>query len=296
LAPDTRSVLDIPSLLSRLPRTTGQHANDGSERSRRFTVTPVRSQPVDPVVTFPHPRPLCTELHAMTDKVLGVLGGMGPLASAQYMLRLTLLTPASKDQEHIPAVLWSDPRVPDRGGAPGGADPLPWLLRGIEGLKRAGCGAIVVPCNTAHAWYDQMLQVAGMPMPHIVDAAAADLARIGIAPARIGLMGTATTLRMKLYQQRLSSLGWECIEPTAEQMTHLVSPAIARVKANQVADAFEPLVEVVNDLGARGAAAVVLGCTEIPLGIQAGPSARLTVPVIDTIDALARAAIVWARG
>ena len=237
----------------------------------------------------------------MTDKVLGVLGGMGPLASAQFMLRLTLLTPAAKDQEHIPAVLWSDPRVPDRGlheqgGASGGADPLPWLLRGIEGLKRAGCGAIVVPCNTAHAWYEQMVRAAGMPMPHIVDAAAADLARIGIRPGRIGLMGTATTLRMKLYQQRLSRLGWECIQPTDEQMTKLVSPAIARVKANQVADAYEPLAEVVNDLATRGAAAVVLGCTEIPLGIQAGPSARLTVPVGDTIDALARAAIFWARG
>src|SRR5271170_704064 len=97
------------------------------------------------------------------DKVLGVLGGMGPLASAHFMVRLTLLTPASRDQDHIPTVLWSDPRVPDRGDATqsGGADPLPWLLRGIVGLKQAGCGAIVVPCNTAHAWYKQMAQEAG---------------------------------------------------------------------------------------------------------------------------------------
>jgi aspartate racemase len=230
----------------------------------------------------------------MTDKVLGVLGGMGPLASAQFMLRLTLLTPAATDQDHIPAVLWSDPRVPDRGDP--SSDPLPWLLRGIEGLKRAGCGAIVVPCNTAHLWYGQMVEAAALPMPHIVDAAAADLARIGIRQGRIGLMGTATTLRTKLYQQRLAGQGWECIEPTEQQMTRLVTPAIKRVKANQVADAFEPLAEVANDLAARGALAVVLGCTEIPLGIQAGPADRLRVPVIDTIDALARAAIAWARG
>jgi aspartate racemase len=211
------------------------------------------------------------------------------------MLRLTLLTPASTDQEHIPAVLWSDPRVPDRGAGmrPGGVDPLPWLLRGIEGLKQAGSGAIVIPCNTAHVWYDQMAKAAGIPMPHIVDAAATDLARLGIKPTRIGLMGTPTTLRAKLYQQRLAGLGWECILPTDEQMTRLVSPAIALVKANQVADAYAPLVEVVNDLASRGAAAVVLGCTEIPLGIQAGPTTKL--PVIDTIDALARAAIAWAR-
>jgi aspartate racemase len=234
----------------------------------------------------------------MTDKVLGVLGGMGPLASAQFMLRLTLLTPVSKDQDHIPAVLWSDPRVPVRGEVmrPGDPDPLPWLLRGIDGLKQAGCGAIVVPCNSAHNWYDQMAEAACVPMPHIVDAAAADLGRIGIRPGLIGLMGTPMTLKTKLYQQRLAGLGWECIQPTDEQMTRLVSPAIALVKANQVADAYEPLAEVVNDLAARGSAAVVLGCTEIPLGIQAGPSAGLKVPVIDTIDALARAAIAWALG
>ena len=220
-----------------------------------------------------------------------------PLASAQFMVRLTLLTPATKDQEHIPAVLWSDPRVPDRGEAiqPDGPDPLPSLLHGIEGLKRAGCGAIVIPCNTVHAWYDQMAQAARIPMPHIVDAAATDLARIGIRSGQIGLMATPTTLRIRLYQQRLASLGWKCIQPTEEQMTRLVSPAIALVKANQVADAYEPLAEVVNDLAARGAAAVVLGCTEIPLGILAGPSDRLHVPVVDTIDALARAAIAWAR-
>ena len=163
-------------------------------------------------------------------------------------------------------------------------------------MKQAGCGAIAIPCNTAHIWYDRMAAAAGIPMPHIVDAAASDLARIGIRPGKIGLMGTATTLRTKLYQQRLTRLGWDCIEPTEAQMERRVTPSIALVKANQVADAYEPLAEVVNDLAARGAQAVVLGCTEIPLGIQAGPLNRLMVPVIDTIDALARAAIAWAQG
>ncbi len=234
----------------------------------------------------------------MYDKVLGVLGGMGPLASAQFMLRLTLLTPADRDQDHIPAVLWSDPRIPDRTRAhrPGGEDPLPALLRGIEGLKQAGCGAIAIPCNTAHGWYEPMRQAAGRPILHIVDAAAADLRRLRITPGKIGLMGTAATLAMRLYQERLSSQGWDCITPDADQMERFVTPAIALVKANRVADAYEPLATVANDLAARGATAVVLGCTEIPLGIQAGPAAGLHAPVVDTIDALARAAIAWANG
>jgi aspartate racemase len=241
--------------------------------------------------------------------VLGVLGGMGPLASAQFMLRLTLLTPADRDQDHIPAVLWSDPRVPDRSkgrfqgqvargstAEANGSDPLPWLLRGIAGLKQAGCGAIAIPCNTAHGWYNEMRDAAQLPILHIVDAAAADLRRLGIAPGRIGVMGTQATLTMRLYQDRLDSLGWSCLTPSPAQMERLVTPAIASVKANRVAEAYAPLAEVVNDLAAQGATAVVLGCTEIPLGILAGPAEGLRVPVVDTIDALARAAIAWARG
>jgi aspartate racemase len=232
----------------------------------------------------------------MTDRVLGVLGGMGPLASAQFMARLTLLTPAERDQDHVPAVLWSDPRVPDRtrGRLSGGEDPLPWLLRGLRGLKAAGCGAVAIPCNTAHGWYDEMTGV-GLPILHIVDAAAAQLRRV--APSgTVGVMGTAGTLHMRLYQDRLERLGWRVIVPTDGAMGSLVTPAIARVKANRVVEAYEPLAEAVRGLAARGAEAVVLGCTEIPLGIQAGPWHELGVPLVDTIDALALAAIDWARG
>src|SRR3954447_24028442 len=229
-------------------------------------------------------------------KILGILGGMGPLASAQFMLRLTILTPAERDQEHIPAVLWSDPRVPDRTAARlrGGEDPLPVLLRGIRGLEAAGCGAIAIPCNTAHGWFEAMQEATALPILHIVDAAAAELARQGVAPDRIGLMGTAATLAMRLYQDRLEGAGWDCLVPTPEEMDGLVSPGIALVKANRVAEAHAPLAEAARALAARGARAVVLGCTEIPLGIAAGPA--LPFPVVDTIDALARAAIGWAKG
>ncbi|MDR3538030.1 MAG: amino acid racemase [Acetobacteraceae bacterium] len=229
-------------------------------------------------------------------RILGVLGGMGPLASAHFMLRLTLLTPATREQDHVPAVLWSDPRVPDRtrGKQVGKADPLPWLLHGIAGLRQAGCGAIAIPCNTAHGWYEEMQATSDLPILHIVDAATADLRRQGVAGGTIGLMATAATLKMRLYQDRLAAQGWTCLIPNDSQMARLVGPAIAAVKANRMADAYAPLAEVVNDLAARGAVSVVLGCTEIPLGLQAGPQAALRVPVVDTIDALARTSIAWA--
>ena len=226
---------------------------------------------------------------------LGVLGGMGPLASAQFMLRLTLLTPAERDQDHIPAVLWSDPRIPDRMAAryANGEDPLPALLRGIHGLEAAGCGAVVIPCNTAHGWIDPMRAATKLPIPHIVDAVAADLKRQGITGGTIGVMGTAATLRMRLYQDWLEALGYRCIVPDQGEMDRLVSPAIALVKANRVADSYAPAMAAARTLRDRGADAVVLGCTELPLAIQAGPAADF--PMADSIDALARAAIAWWR-
>ncbi len=233
----------------------------------------------------------------MTDKVLGVLGGMGPLASAHFMLRLTLLTPAERDQDHIPTVLWSDPRIPDRiAGLKGtGPDPLPWLLHGIDGLRQAGCGAIVIPCNTVHAWTTKMAAAVEMPILHIVDAVADDLRRLDVGCGTIGVLGTVPTLAMRLYQDRLAAAGWDCIQPDADQMERLVLPSIAMVKINRLVEAYAPLVAAANNLVERGATAIVLGCTELPLAMQAGPASAVDVPVVDSIDALAHAAIRWAK-
>ncbi len=227
-----------------------------------------------------------------SDRILGVLGGMGPLASAHFMARLTLLTPATRDQDHIPAVLWSDPRVPDRVAARAGTgpDPLPALLRGVTGLEAAGCGAIAMPCNTAHGWIGGMRAATRLPILDIIDATVAELVRQGIPHGPVGLMGTAATLEMRLYQDRLQSLGWVCLTPGAAEMAELVTPAIAAVKANQIATATPLLATMAERLYQRGAAAVVLGCTEIPLALTTAG-----FPLIDTIDALARASIAWAR-
>ena len=235
-------------------------------------------------------------------RLLGVLGAMGPLASAQFMTRLTLLTEAEFDQDHVPAILWSDPRIPDRGpallGVPGAADPLPALLAATRGLRAAGCGALAIPCNTAHGWA-ATLGAQGMELLHIVDATAADLT----VPrgACVGIVGTTATLRLRLYPIGFERHGWRCVEPTEDETARLVMPAIAAVKANRVAESFAPIAEVVGNLVARGADAVVLGCTELPISLlwgERGAAALRSfgVPVVDTIDALARASILWSRG
>jgi aspartate racemase len=96
---------------------------------------------------------------------------------------------------------------------------------------------------------------------------------------------------MRLYPERFAERGVEVIEPPARVMAELVTPAIAAVKAGRVPEAYAPLAEAARGLMQSGAAAVVLGCTEIPLGIAAGPA--LPFPVVDTVDALALAGIAW---
>lgn len=224
---------------------------------------------------------------------LGILGGMGPMAGAAFAERLVALTPAARDQDHIPALLLNDPRVPDRTAAKlaGGEDPLPAMARGIALLTGAGARLIAIPCNTAHLWYDELVAASSVPVLHIIESVVEDLRRRGIHGGPIGLMGTEGTLRMGLYQHHLERHGYECVVPTEAEMTTYCTPSIVAVKANRLAESFEPAAACIRALTARGAVAVALGCTELPLAIPHHRRAEFDVPLTDSIDALALAAI-----
>ena len=222
-------------------------------------------------------------------KRLGVLGGMGPAASAEFMVRLVAQTPAKNDQEHIPTILWSDPTVPDRSTSLLNQDDLPWekLKRGIQGLKNADCDHIVIPCNTAHFWYDRLVEL-GVPITHIVDSVADEL-RLQNITGTIGVLGTRATMQLGLYNNHLSKLGWTCITPTSKEMEDYVQPGIDLIKANKPILANGMLMTVVRSLIKQGAQAVVLGCTEIPLVVR--EQTYQEIPLINSIDSLVKASI-----
>ena len=227
-------------------------------------------------------------------KKLGILGGMGPAASAEFVNRLIAQTSASCDQEHIPFVLWSDPRVPDRSTSLRNKDDLPlsWLLNGIQGLKSAGCNCIVIPCNTAHFWFDEMKKQASWnsKIIHIVDSVVDALQDVNVTNSTIGIIGTQATIELGLYQYKLNKLGWNCITPTKEEMDTLVQPAINLIKANNN-EAAQPLImTVVNRLIDSGAKAVVLGCTELPLAVK--QTEEKGIPLINSIDSLVKSALI----
>lgn len=226
-------------------------------------------------------------------KRLGVLGGMGPAASAEFMVRLVSQTPANRDQDHIPTILWSDTTVPDRSTSMRNGDnlPLPYLLNGIQGLVSSGCNLIVIPCNTAHLWFKEMEKQASWhaKIVHIVDSVADALQDVNVVDSKIGVMGTQATIELGLYQYRLNKLGWECIAPTKEEMDTLVQPAIDLIKANQIEQAHPMLMTVIHSLINKGAKAVVLGCTEIPLAVR--EDTVQDTPIINSIDSLVKSAI-----
>jgi aspartate racemase len=221
-------------------------------------------------------------------KRLGILGGMGPAASAEYVKRLVEQTPAGCDQEHIPFVLWNEPRIPDRSTSLRNGDdrPLPFLLQGIQVLKAVGCNRIVIPCNTAHFWYDELIKLR-VPIVHIVDSVADSLRDVDVNNGTIGIMGTQATIELGLYQNRLTD--WDCIIPTQEEMDNIVQPAIDLIKSGNMSKAYDMFMIVIDSLIARGAQAVVLGCTEIPLAVT--QNRRDGIPLINSIDSLVKVAI-----
>jgi aspartate racemase len=223
-------------------------------------------------------------------KRLGILGGMGPAASAEFVDRLVQQTPATCDQEHIPFVLWSNPQIPDRSISLRNGDnkPLPFLLDGLRGLKAAGCDLIVIPCNTAHFWFREFNKV-NVQVIHIVDSVSYALKDAGVANGTIGVMGTQATVELGLYQNHLNGYGWNCITPDKVEMDTLVQPAIDLIKAGKLVEAQPLLMKVIHSLIYQGARAVVLGCTEIPLAIK--EDHYNGIPLINSIDSLVKAAI-----
>lgn len=228
--------------------------------------------------------------------LLGVLGGMGPLAAADFLAKLAEETPASRDQDHIPYVAWGVPQIPERPAAilGGGASPLPQMLQGIAALKRAGAQAVAIACNTAHYWYDDLVRDGGLPILHIADAACDLLAERGVNAGRVGLIATDGTLAAGFFQQRFAARGLDCLVSSREDQQALVLPAIRAVKANDLARAHTMAVQAVLRLHEAGARAIVLACTETPLAIDHAPSAA-TPLCIDATRALARACVAWHR-
>ena len=226
---------------------------------------------------------------------LGILGGMGPLATADFFQKVIKATPAARDQDHIPIFIYSVPQVPDRTESilTDTDEPLTWMQKGIEILRKNGAECIAIPCNTAHYWYEKLVDGLDIPILHIVDATAIALAANNINEGPVGLLATTGTLTAEVYQNRFSALGYECLTPNDDAQTNGVTAGIAAVKAGDFDNARRRLEASAKTLIEQNCQAIILGCTEIPLVLNSETSTTPKVQYLDATQALAEASVRW---
>lgn len=223
---------------------------------------------------------------------LGILGGMGPAAAADFLLRVARLAGVKRDQDHHPVIMYSDPTTPDRSDAIVGAgpSPLPAMIRGVEFLNEAGCTVLAIPCNSAHYWYDELAASSAVPIVHIADAAAADLTAAAPTASRIGILATDGTIRSGLYAHRLDRFGLTTLDLADMGAENPAMQGIRSFKAGRTAEARDELRRGANALVQRGADALLLACTDISAALPDVDTVS-GVPVLDASDCLARACL-----
>ncbi len=197
--------------------------------------------------------------------VLGILGGLGPMATVYFYELLTSHTDAVCDQDHIDIIINSHATTPDRTAFITGRsdeDPLAVMVDDIRRMKTYGADLVAIPCNTAHYFYDKLKASTDLPILNIMEETASCLASLGVR--RAGILATDGTVYSGTYDRFLSAHGIDCIRPTQEDqktVMRIIYDEIKNGKAPDV-DAFLAVSERLRDAGAD---ALILGCTELSL-------------------------------
>lgn len=226
--------------------------------------------------------------------MIGVLGGMGPLATVDFFSKVMLETPAKGDVDHVPMLIQSDPRIAPRPAAilSGGRSPLPELISGRDRLISAGATALVMPCNTAHFWYADLLKGCTVPFLSIVDASVKELALLADVGSSVGIIATRATLTAQIFDPTLIRSGYTVMLPDEAVMTTLILPGIELVKAGDTLRGGQLIEEAVQVFLNQGAQAIILACTETPVALDALKS-KLRSRCVDSTAALARCCVAW---
>lgn len=223
---------------------------------------------------------------------IGVLGGMGPSATVDFMEKIIQLTPASCDQEHLPVVVANLPQVPDRSRAilGVGEDPLPALLDGIDVLNKANVGVIAIPCNSSHHWYEQMAARSHCDVIHIAQACVAAVP--ATRNAKVAIFATRGAIASGFYQAYLNKRGIDFFIPDASHGQVEIDECIRSIKASEMAEGARSLGLALAKMKQQGVSAVIMGCTEIPIAARYLGGSDLTL--IDSTMELARATVNYA--
>ena len=220
--------------------------------------------------------------------LLGVLGGLGPMSTFYFCQLLTCHTAATCDSDHIDMLISSRATTPDRTAFILGTsheDPLPVMQQEAEWLTRAGAGLLVIPCNTAHYFIDEVRKSVSVPVPSIIEETAAHLKRAGVKKA--GILATVGTVSSGSYQTKLEGVGLLSAVPDEREQRWLMELIYDDVKAGREPD-LDKFFAVVEHMKDKGCDRMILGCTELSvINRSIGGREELT----DSLEVLANVAI-----
>ena len=222
-----------------------------------------------------------------TSLTLGLLGGMGPAATLDFLTKLQAFTPANSDQDHIRVIADINPKVPDRNVPGSGAGPI--LAEMAGALRGAGADVLAIACNTAHAHADLIQRASGLPLIDMIETGAQAARDTGAR--RAGVLGTKGALR--LYREYLAAqaMGMVTLDPVRQDD---FMATLYKIKAGDVGAAVRrEMAGYAHDLIGGGAEAIIAGCTEVPLVLAPGD---LRVPLIDPGELLAKRCVAVCLG
>ncbi len=230
----------------------------------------------------------------MPEKIIGILGGMGPEATIDLLNKIIKLTPAKKDQDHLRIIIDNNPKIPDRTAAilGEGEDPLPALRKTAQNLEKAGVDFILIPCNTAHYFLPLIQKGIKVPILNMIEETAKESKKKIPRIKKAGLLATLGTYKTKIYPQYFGKFNIEIISPEEKEKDEIMR-IIYAIKGGDLSKKIkENLLSIVKNLIERGAEAIIAGCTEIPLILK---EKEISIPLIDPTQVLARVAIEKAR-
>lgn len=216
-------------------------------------------------------------------KIVGIIGGMGPLATVDLMNKIIFNTPAKKDQDHIHIIVDNYSQIPDRSKAifGRGTVPTPFIIQSAQRLENAGADFLVIACNTAHFYFESIKKSVSIPILHMPLETARFLHENNMRS--VGLLATDGTINTKLYQHSCQPYDIHVIAPDM-QMQKRVMEGIYAIKETDLEKGRLNLFTAANELIKRGAEAIIAGCTEIPLVLKSNQD----ICVIDPTEILAK--------
>ena len=228
--------------------------------------------------------------------MLGILGGVGPLATVYFADLIVKMTPAACDQDHIRTIVSNDPKIPDRTDyildrqKP---NPLPIMVRDAQMLASLGCDYIAIPCNTAHFFFEEIQKSVPVQVLNIIEETLLYARRRLPDLKKVGILATSGTLASGVYPHFAAPLGIECVLPDKADIDTLMHIIYNEVKAGKPADC-AALYRIIDAMKQKGCDAVILGCTELSVIYY---EQQITRPdIVDSMSALAAGCVQRIKG